>query len=673
MKKLFTYTPFYYLLFLIIGIIIQFQWNLWTFSFEALFTIFLFLIILLFIFKQRLKIAFSITTILVFILVGISIIAIQNPKNYNNYYFNNYQKESNVILTVKKVLKPGNYYNKYVANVTQVSLEETTGKILLNIQKDSAHISLQVGNQLFLKPEFKELIPPLNPYQFNYKDYLAKQHIYHQIFTNKSQFKKTNNSRFSLIELSATVRRKIQTSLKKYNFSKNEYAVINALLLGQRQEISKQLLQDYTNAGAIHILAISGLHIGILLLILSFLFKPIERFKYGRILKSILIILLLWMFAFIAGLSASVVRAVTMFTFVAIGSSFKKKKIIEHSLISSMFLLLLIKPLFLFDVGFQLSYLAVFGIIWVQPFLYKFWKPKLWLVDNFWRLFTVSVAAQAGILPISLYYFHQFPALFILSNLIIIPFLGGILIGGIIVIILSLFNSLPQFIVDVYSWVISLMNKTVGWVSSQEEFLFKEISMSFIEMIVWYIFIVLAFQFLIHKRIKQLKFFLISIILVQSVYISEVFQRNNKEEFIVFHKSRKNLFGIRNSKELTVYHNLDSSRINSEKSIIGYKVNENIKSKSSLKKPTLLKFKSDTILIVDSLGIYQFKNIKNPIVILQNSPKINLNRLIKKLNPKQIVADGSNYKSYINKWRMTCVKRKTPFHYTGQNGAYILN
>lgn len=673
MKKLFRYTPFYYLLFLIIGIIIQFHWNLWKFCFSALYISFFFLIVLLFIFKQRLKIAFTITSSLIFTLIGVTSISIQNPKNYSSYYFHKYQEDNNIILSIHKILKPGNYYNKYVANVTQVNSKETTGKVLLNIQKDSVHNSLQVDNQLLLKPEFKELISPLNPYQFNYKDYLAKQHIYHQIFTNKNEFKIVNNSRFSLIGLSATVRRKIQNSLKKYSFTKNEYAVINALLLGQRQEISKELLQDYTNAGAIHILAISGLHIGIILLILSFLFKPIEIFKHGRILKSILIILLLWMFAFIAGLSASVVRAVTMFTFVAIGSSFKKKKIIEHSLISSMFLLLLIKPLFLFDVGFQLSYLAVFGIVWVQPFLYKFWKPKLWIADNFWRLFTVSIAAQAGILPISLYYFHQFPALFILSNLIIIPFLGSILIGGIIVIILSLFNSLPQFIVEIYSWVISLMNKTVGWVSGQEEFLFKEISMSFIEMMVWYVFIVLGFQFLMHKKIKQLRFFLVSIILVQSVYIFKTFQRNDKEEFIVFHKSRKNIIGVIKSKELTVYHNIDSNKISSEKSIVAYRINENIKSKSSFKKPTFLKFKSDTILIIDSLGIYQFRNIKNPIVILQNSPRINLNRLIKKLNPKQIVADGSNYKSYINNWKMTCIKRKTPFHYTGQNGAYFMN
>ncbi len=672
MRKLLEYPLSYFLIFLIIGIIFQFYTSIWNYSINFLFLLFGTLITILF-FYDKAKRTFTLISYFLFFFLGVSVTYFNNPKNKPDYYEKFTNENSIAVLTIQKVLKPGNYYNKYVANVTQVGTEKTTGKVLLNIQKDSVHNSLQIGNQLFLKPEFKELIPPLNPYQFSYKDYLAKQHIYHQIFTSKNQYKKLNNSSFSLVGMSAAVRSKVQTSLRKYHFSKNEYAVINALLLGQRQEISKELLQDYTNAGAIHILAISGLHIGIILLILSFLFKPIEQFKNGRLIKSILIILLLWIFAFIAGLSASVVRAVTMFTFVAIGGSFKKKKIIEHSLISSMFLLLLIKPLFLFDVGFQLSYLAVFGIIWVQPLLYKLWKPNIWLLDKFWGLFTVSIAAQVGILPISLYYFHQFPALFILSNLIIIPFLGSILIGGILIIILSALNILPQFIADLYGWIISLMNKIVIWVSSKEEFLFKEISMSFNEMMVWYVFIFFGCQFLIHRNIKQLRYFLISIILVQSVYIFEAYQRNDKEELIVFHKSRKNLIGIRNSNKLKIYHNLDSNKVKTEKSIITYRVNENIKSKFSNKKPTLLKFKSDTILIIDSLGIYQFKNIKNPIVLLQNSPKINLNRLIKKLAPKQIVADGSNYKSYINKWKATCKKRKTPFYHTGQNGAYTIN
>ena len=156
---------------------------------------------------------------------------------------------------------------------------------------------------------------------------------------------------------------------------------MNALLLGQRQDISKELTANYSKAGAIHILAVSGLHVGIILWMLSFVLKPLERFKKGKVIKLVLVVLFLWFFAVLAGMSASVTRAVTMFSAIAIGQFFNKRNAIEQSLIFSMFLLLLLKPLFLFDVGFQLSYLAVFGIIWVQPVFYQLWKPKYYIID----------------------------------------------------------------------------------------------------------------------------------------------------------------------------------------------------------------------------------------------------------------------------------------------------
>jgi competence protein ComEC len=672
MKKLLEYLPFYFLICVIIGIFLQFYTNIWEYNFTYLIAFLFLFLICLYIFKRsKYRKLFSIITLFFFVLIGVSTTFIHNPKNYTNYYEHHISNNSGITLNINKVLKPGNYYHKFIADVIRVDTKKTIGNVLVNLKKDSISRHLKVDDRIFIASEFKDLIHPLNPYQFDYKDYLAKQYIYQQVFINRAEYKNLGKGSTSIFGLSAQFRNKIQTSLKKYSFNKDELSIINALLLGQRQDISKNLIESYTNAGAIHILAISGLHIGIILLILTYLFKPIERLNHGLLIKTILIVVLLWMFTFIAGLSASVVRAVTMFTFVAIGESFKKKRIVEYSLISSMLFLLLIKPLFLFYVGFQLSYLAVFGIIWVQRLLYNLWIPKFWILDKFWSLLTVSIAAQAGILPISLYYFHQFPGLFILSNLIIIPFLGGILIGGILVIILALFNSLPQVLVYLYGLIISLMNKTVGWVSNQESFLLKEISMSLTEMILWYFVIVFSYQLIINKKAKQLIYLLTSAVVLQ---VSLIYDENNhqtKQEVIVFHKSRKNLLDLRNGNEIQVLHSLDSSKINSEKIIKGYRINQNIESTFSNNIPNILNFNSDTVLVIDSLGVYNL-TLKNPIVVLTHSPKVNLNRLINTLKPKQIIADGSNYKSYINRWKVTCNKQKTPFHYTGENGAFIL-
>ena len=670
MKRLLNYLPLHFVVLGILGICFQFFTQFWNFSFKETFFLLCFLTILIFVIKNSVLRTF--TTFLLFFFIGVSSVFINDNRNYDSFYEQHLKENSTVILQIHSVLKSGNYSDKYEANVIQVDEIKSIGTVLLNIKKDSFSSPLKVDSQVLLKPILKELIPPLNPHQFNYKSYLAKQGIYHQLFTEKHRFLRLNSTTTTLFGLSEKFRNRIQKSLEKYNFQDNELAVINALLLGQRQDISKELIKDYQRAGAVHILAVSGLHVGVILLILSFLFKPVEKLKYGKFIKMLIIVFLLWMFAFIAGLSASVVRAVTMFTFLAIGMSFRRKNVVEFSFISSMFFLLLIKPMFLFDVGFQLSYLAVFGILWTQPKIYAIWKPRFKIVDFFWQLFTVSIAAQIGILPLSIYYFQQFPGLFLASNLVIIPFLGAILIGGILVMITSLLNILPQFLADFYGMIISWMNAFVSWVSHQEEFLFKEISISFNVMLCWYAFIFLGVYFLIDKTSKKLIYFFISILLVQSVFLIESLENKSKEELIIFHKSRFSIIGERIGEQLFLQHDLDSLKLLKENSVKSYRVAESVTEIQETNFRNFIKFSDKDILLIDSLGVYQVGGMKKPIVVLQYSPKINMTRLIQKIKPSTIIADGSNYKSYIIRWKKICLQNQMPFHYTGQKGAYIL-
>ncbi|WP_298878768.1 ComEC/Rec2 family competence protein [uncultured Polaribacter sp.] len=670
MKRLFNYLPLHFVVLGILGICSQFFTNFWTVSFLKTFLILGLLSITLFIFKN--KVLRTLIAFTLFFLLGVSSVIINDHRNYDSFYENYIQDNSKIVLQIHKVLKPGNFYLKYEAKIINVDTVKTNGVILLNVKKDSIINPFNVDERLLVSSAIKELIPPLNPHQFNYKSYLEKQGIYHQLFIDKTQFFKLNTKSNTLFGLSSKFRNQIQKSLKKYNFEDNELAVINALLLGQRQDISKELITDYQRAGAIHILAVSGLHVGIILLILSFIFTPLEKLKYGNFIKTVVIVLLLWMFAFIAGLSASVVRAVTMFTFLAIGMSFNRKNVVSFSFVTSMFFLLLIKPMFLFDVGFQLSYLAVFGILWTQPKIYSIWKPKNKIIDFFWQLFTVSIAAQIGILPLSIYYFQQFPGLFLASNLVIIPFLGAILIGGVLVIVTSLINILPQFLVDFYGTIISLMNAFVSWISHQEEFLFKEISISFLMMICYYVFIFLGVYFLIKKSPQKLVYFLISILILQGVFMVELNQNKTKNEIIVFHKSRFSVIGKRIGERLLLQHNLDSLKLKKENSISSYKVSEGINEVAEINFKNYIKFYNKDILLIDSLGVYNVVNLNRPIIVLQYSPKINLTRMIKKIKPSQIIADGSNYKSYILRWEKTCLINKIPFHYTGQKGAFII-
>ena len=673
MKKLLSFLPTHFTICLIVGIVLQFLYKLWQYSFAKTILVFAVLFLLVFLLKYfKKRFLFTFISWIFFVFIGMFTVFFQNDLNKENYYANYYSQDSLITFKVEKVLKSNLYYDKYIGEIIKVGNQKTVGTILLNIQKDSLQKEVKIGSTFLFKSELKEVPKPLNPYQFNYKKYLEKQGVYHQVFLRNATYLIKNSKKKSIYSIAENIRNKIEIELVKNGFKGEELAVIKALILGQRNNISKELLEDYTNAGAIHILAVSGLHVGIILLILSFLLKPLERFKNGKFIKTFLIVLLLWFFAIIAGLSASVVRAVTMFTAIAIGMTFNRKTFVQHTLIASMFVLLLCKPMFLFDVGFQLSYLAVFSIVTIQPKLYDLWNPTWGITDKFWQLFTVSVAAQLGVLPVSLFYFHQFPGLFMLSNLVIIPFIGVILMFGILVIFLALTQVLPSFLADVYIFIISMMNKFVSWISIQESFLIKEISFSTLLLIISYFCLIFGFRYFVRKTFKSTIAVLLIIIIFQMSVFYEKNDSQTTSEFVIFNKSRHTIVGENNNGKLKIYHDLDSVSIRNLSAIKDYKIGKKIKEiQFENKLPNSFLFKEKHILLVDSLGVYQIGNQLKPIVLLRQSPKINLERLIKSIQPKQIIADASNYKSQVVNWKIICDKKNISFYYTAENGAII--
>lgn len=627
--------------------------------------------------KQFIKsIWFGILAFFVMISVGVLTTNFHNQENFSKHYTHIISTKSDSLKTIKfrirEILKPGNYYDKYVIDLLEIDNKNTSGKTLLNIQKDTLHAPLRVDNVYVSRIDFRDLTRPLNPHQFDYKNYLKKKYIYHQLFVKNESLLAIESNTMTIFGVADYIRKHINKKLKRYDFKPDELTIINALLLGQRQDISEEVYTSYTNAGAIHILAVSGLHVGVILLILSFIFKPLERFKHGKLIKTILLVSILWSFALIAGLSASVTRAVTMFSIVAIALNLKRPTNIYNTLAISMFIILLFKPLFIFDVGFQLSYLAVFAIVAIDPFLYGLWRPKNKVLNFYWHTFTVTISAQFGIIPVSLFYFHQFPGLFFISNLIIIPFLGVILGLGILVILLAVLNILPQFGADIYGYIISLMNSFVAWVSKQEAFLLKDISFSLLYVIVSYVFIVTFIRLLFKRNYSNLKLFLIAILIVQGALIYDEFSKPSNE-FIVFHKSRYSLLGNTINNKIVVASDFDSIVKSKNKIINNYVVGNDINTVEEQAISPIYLLNKKHLLVIDSLGIYNIKTLKPEFVLLRQSPKINLNRLIDSLKPKQIIADGSNYKSYIARWEHICRKRKIPFHQTSKKGAYIID
>ena len=616
---------------------------------------------------------FTVFTAISFLSIGIISMQLQYPKNQNKHYFNHYSINNQIVIKISSVLKPSKTYQKYVAEVMQTNGNQTKGNILLNMNKQSVKTNLKVDDVVLSYKPLQEINKALNPNEFDYRTFLKKKGIYRKLNLKNGEFIQIDHGKKTLKGYASQLRTKINNELKKYNFSPNGLAIINAILLGQRNDISKDLFESYKNAGAIHILAVSGLHIGIILLFLNLLFQPLERFKNGKIIKLFFVVSSLWIYAFIAGMSASVIRAVTMFTAIAIGWMSDRPSNVKNSLIVSIFFLLLFHPLFLFDVGFQLSYIAVFSIVLLQPILSKLWQPKLKLANYFWQLLMVSFAAQLGILPLSLYYFHQFPGLFFISSLVIIPILGIIIGLGIVVILLALTQILPQFFANIYGFIISLMNRFVNFISHQETFIFHDIYFSLILLIAFYLFLISTIHFSLKQTSQKLVIVLITIVLIQISFIYEKINDQKSNELVIFHQTKNSFIAIKKQKDIHIYHSLDSMNTYTNRIVNNYLLGTFSHQKvisDTLK--SVYKYNEEYLYIVDSLGIYESLEFSPETVILTQSPKINLNRLIQILHPKLIIADGSNYKSYTQKWEKTCKNKKVNFYNTATNGALVV-
>lgn len=637
-------------------------------------SLFLFTLLSYLFFKKRRNesVFFGILIMLTTIGIGVLAISYSEPKNRPDHYTHtNFQGNHKFYVKVKEVLKPTAFTNRYLVALQTMDTEKASGKILLVFQRDSTKQKLKVDDELILISHLYPIGPPLNPHQFNYKKYMEGLGVYHQLKSSQGSFVLRENPSTTLYGTAAQLRNSIISKLQKTDFGEEELSIIQALLLGQRNDISESVYNNYKNAGAVHILAVSGLHIGILLLLLQFVLKPLERLPKGKTFKLAVMVVLLWGFAFLAGLSASVVRAVTMFSFVAYALYLNRPSNTFNILaLSILFILLVIDPKLLFQVGFQMSYAAVFAIVWIYPLLQRLWFPKNSLLRKVWQLFSVSIAAQLGVLPISLFYFHQFPGLFFVSNLLIVPFLGLILGGGILIIFLVLLNVLPDFLVEIYNELIGWMNSIIELIAHQEAFIFTDIPFDSVQLFLSYLIIASLVLILSQPTFKRIVAFFSAIILFQSWLFYSVWQSREQEVLFLAHQTRNSVLLHQMGTNLNVITK-DSSR--TTRLVKNYQVAERIKKIEYKELRDNYVIRKQKLWVLDSLGVYPSQEMSPEFVVLTQSPKINLERFIDSVKPKVIIADGSNYKSSIAKWKMTCEKKKVPFHYTGERGAYYFD
>ncbi len=339
--------------------------------------------------------------------------------------------------------------------------EAADGKVLLYQSRKTNTLDLRYGDRLLLKGNPRTIPTPANPAEFDYKKYLADQKIYLQHFVYAPEAIRHIGTENSLWRKGWQLRARFKMIIQENLQDKKATDIALALVLGVKEGLNTEIKGAYAAAGAMHILAVSGLHVGIVYGIIVLLFSKLTLYKAGKIILVLLSLSFLWMYAFITGFSPSVVRAVTMFSLFIVAKSIARQTNIYNTLALAAFLLLCYNPLWLFSVGFQLSFLAVMGIVYLQPKIYHTLYFENKLADALWALTAVSIAAQVATFPLGLYYFHQFPIYFAVANLVVIPAAYIILILGFLLLFTSFNSIIASFIGQILDFIISTLNSFV--------------------------------------------------------------------------------------------------------------------------------------------------------------------------------------------------------------------
>ncbi|MBO9572465.1 MAG: ComEC/Rec2 family competence protein [Chitinophagaceae bacterium] len=415
---------------------------------------------------------------------------------------------SPIIVSIKEPLaeKPKSF--KALAQVNTLS-----ANILVYFKKDSLLPEITYGDRIVFTKQLKpiENLPAFGT--FDYKKYCALKNIHYQVFLKPNEFilleeKDVNWFQLFLFDIQAWV---IKT-IRKYIPGKKESGLAEALLIGYKDDVDKELMKSYSNTGVIHVVAISGLHLGLIYLILKHLVRlPIPSFGgasrrmarrggfISAIFPPIIIIAGLWIFSLLAGGSPSVLRSAVMFTFIVAGESFSRTTSIYNNLAASAFFLLCYNPYWLWDLGFQLSYFALLSIVVFQKPIYHLCIFKNKLLDNIWKLNAVTIAAQILTTPVCLFYFAQFPNLFLITNFIAVPLSSIILLGEILLCSVSFLPIIAGLTGRLLHYGIHIMNYTVEYLGSLPFSVATELTIDFPQLLICYSFILMISLWLLRK------------------------------------------------------------------------------------------------------------------------------------------------------------------------------
>lgn len=567
--------------------------------------------------------------------------------------------------------------------------KKASGKILVSLPKGGSKV--YYGDLLLIKGKPREVDVPLNPLQFNYKEYLHRKLIYAVHYVPKENFKVIGSGyKNYFYSLSFQLRDNCNSILKNALRDDNTYQLISALVLGIRSQLDNKIKQVYSNTGIIHVLAVSGMHVIIIFKVLTLSLGFLLRLPKGKFLFYPIVILILLVFAIITGLPPSVVRAVLMFGLIMLGNGLARYRNTYNSIAFSAFVLLCFNPNFIFDVGFQLSYLAVIGIVYLHPRLFSMLESDNRIWNKIWELTSVSIAAQLLTFPLGLLYFNQFPSSFILANLVVIPATNLLLYIGIAILGVFWFSPLDEFLSFLASKIVLFINYYIEKIESLPYSYIQGVFITSMEAFMLYSMIVSIFAFL---HFKNYKWFLLTFILTFLFSTQRLYDKIgffHKEQLVVYAFINKHVLGFISKGSATIVcdslgekeNKMISSAISRHLFSIGVNrikyVNFDKKSNIIYKEfkdgNHILTWKNQSLFLLSSIPKMPLKEtIKLDYLILGNykGSKNDLQQFLNRTVVSKVILSGS-LKKYLEKSsEETLNALNLPYHKISKDGAFI--
>ena len=612
----------------------------------------------------------------------------KDVRHNDNWYGNHYRDSSYLVVRIDEPLiektksyKADGYVESVIQNDTSIPCK---GKLLLYFSKDSFKNELEYGDRILIHKNLQAIKNSGNPGAFNYQRYAAFQQTFHNVFLKEKDWKemegKSENTSI-LWQFIFNAREYVLSVLRKrVEADKDELGIAEALLIGYTNDLDKDLVQAYSNTGVVHIIAISGMHLGLIYVLLVWLFARIPLINKSKLLQVILILGCLWLFSLLTGAAASVLRSAVMFTFITLGKSFFKQTSIYNSLAASAFVMLCYNPYFLWDVGFQLSYLAVVGIIAFQKPIYNCLYIKNKWVNKLWQLVAISLAAQLLTFPICIYYFHQFPNLFLITNIIAVPLSGIILYAEIALIALSWIPFAGVYLGKLVAGLVWLMNKIILWVNELSFAVWDKIPATVFSTWLLYAVVIGLSAWLINKNKKYFQFGMICFFAFVVLHTHNSWQIINQQKLIVYNVPQHQAIDFVSG---TNYQFVGDSILSEDGLLQNFHLKPGrIAFQLTNRKDTLndifqnkifYQFQNKRIVIINKPVIIEAlqQKIDVDLVIISKNPRLYIYQLAAVFNCKQFVFDASNPLWKIEKWQKECEVLHLPNHSIPGQGAFV--